>query len=191
MESKSHSTRKTTSPNKQHILLLTGVPGIGKTTLIRKVAAQIQQYRIGGFYTEEIRQSGQREGFRLITFNSDQGIIAHVNFDHRYRVGKYGVDVATIDRFSDVALTVEQEIDIYLIDEIGKMECLAPHFIARVEALLNSDKTLIATVGKKGGGLIEKVKHWPGSRLYEITRANRDAVLSQVMAWLHEQAECQ
>lgn len=173
--------------NKQsHILLLTGVPGIGKTTLVRKVAAQLQQHRIAGFYTEEIRTSGQRQGFRLVTFRGEQGIIAHVGFNHHSSVGKYGVDVATIDRFADTALAIAEDIDVYLIDEIGKMECLAPRFVSRMNALLHSDKTLIATVGKKGSGLIEKVKHWPGSLLWEITHDNRDALASQVNAWLEE-----
>lgn len=173
--------------NKQpHILLLTGVPGIGKTTLVRKVAAQLQQHRIGGFYTEEIRTKGQRQGFRLVTFSGEQGIIAHVNFDHRYSVGKYGVDVAAIDRFADTDLAIAEDIDVYLVDEIGKMECLATRFVSRMEALLRSDKTLIATVGKKGSGLIETVKHWPGSLLWEITHDNRDALVTQVSAWLDE-----
>lgn len=171
-----------------NILLLTGEPGIGKTTLIRKVAAGIQQHHIGGFYTEEIRQSGQRQGFRLVTFNGKQGIIAHVDFDHRYRVGKYGVDVVTIDRLADTTLSVSEDTDFYLVDEIGKMECLAPRFVSRVEALLSSHKMIIAMVGKKGSGLIEKVKHWPESQLWEITHENRDALAAQVIAWIDQQA---
>ena len=55
------------SSTSSRILLVTGVPGIGKTTLVRRLAMQLQQYRIGGFYTEEIRTGGQRQGFRLVT----------------------------------------------------------------------------------------------------------------------------
>ena len=172
--------------NKPHILLLTGVPGIGKTTLVRKVAAEMQQHCIGGFYTEEIRQSGQRQGFRLVTFNDEKGIIAHVDFDDRYRVGKYGVDVGAIDRFADSALSISEDTDVYFVDEIGKMECLASRFVSRMEALLSSNKMIIATVGKKGSGLIEKVKRWPESQLWEITHENRDALVSQVIAWIGE-----
>jgi nucleoside-triphosphatase len=164
------------------------VPGIGKTTLIRKVAAEMQQRRIGGFYTEEIRRSGQRQGFRLVTFNGKQGIIAHADFDHRHRVGKYGVDVNAIDRFADITLSISEDTDVYVVDEIGKMECLAPRFVSRMEALLSSDKVIIATVGKKGSGLIEKVKHWPDSQLWEITHENRDALVTQVIAWIDQRA---
>ena len=174
------------SLNKSHILLLTGMPGIGKTTVIRKVAAAMQQHHLGGFYTEEIREAGQRKGFRLVTFNQDQGIIAHVGFDHRYRVGKYGVNVAAIDDYAERTLGVAGKIDVYLIDEIGKMECLSDVFVSRMQILLESNKPVVATVGKKGGGLIEAVKRWPRSQLWEITRANRDALVKEVTEWLQE-----
>jgi nucleoside-triphosphatase len=172
---------------KHHILLITGTPGIGKTTLLRKVAAALPQYRIGGFYTEEIREAGVRQGFRLIGFNHERGVIAHIDIDHRYRVGKYGVDVAAIDRLAASTLDVRDNIDFYLIDEIGKMECLSDVFVSRMRSLLDSEKTVVATVGKKGGGLIEQVKHWSGSDLWEITHTNRDALATDVTAWLREQ----
>lgn len=176
----------TPSTVKHHILLITGIPGIGKTTLLRKVAAAVPGYRVGGFYTEEMRETGVRKGFRLVGFNHERGVIAHVDIDHRCRVGKYGVDVAAIDHLAANTLDLRDDIDFYLIDEIGKMECLSDVFVSRVRSLLDSDKTVVATVGKKGGGLIEQVKHWPGSELWEITHANRDALVTDVTAWLRE-----
>lgn len=172
--------------HKHHILLLTGMPGVGKTTLIRRIAAGLSRCRLGGFYTEEIREAGQRQGFRLITFDHEEGMIAHVDFAHRHRVGRYGVDVAVIDRFADRALGVREEIDVYLVDEIGKMECHSAVFVNRMRSLLDSGKTVIATVAKNGSGLIEEAKQWPGSELQEITRANRDTLAKEVMDWLQE-----
>lgn len=173
------------SSNLSHILLLTGVPGIGKTTVIRKLATALLT-QPGGFYTEEMRAAGRREGFRLLGFNHEQGIIAHVDIDHDYRVGKYGVDVAAIDYLADAALGIREETEVYLIDEIGKMECLSDVFVQRIQSLLESNKMLIATVAMKGGGLIAEVKRWPGSELWEITRTNRDTVPEKATAWLQE-----
>lgn len=166
------------------ILLLTGKPGIGKTTLICKIAERAQHYRIKGFYTREIREHGRRQGFRLLTFDHEQAVIAHVNFDQRYRVGKYGVDVACIDHFADSALGIVDDVDLYLIDEIGKMECLSKRFVNRIQQLLHTGKPLIATVALKGGGLIDTVKHWPQSELWEVTFANRDLLPDKAMQWL-------
>ena len=51
------------------ILLLTGRPGVGKTTVVRRVAATLPRDRLAGFYTEEVRHRGRRRGFRAVTFN--------------------------------------------------------------------------------------------------------------------------
>jgi nucleoside-triphosphatase len=169
-----------------HILLLTGNPGIGKTTLLCRVAEQVRELSISGFYTQELRVSGQRTGFRLVTFAGKEGIIAHIDFDQRWQVGKYGVDVPTIDRFAASTLALDEAVDIYLVDEIGKMECLSNRFIDHMRLLLSSDKLVIATLSKKGGGLIAQAKQWPNSEVWQVNKANRDALVSQVISWLKE-----
>jgi nucleoside-triphosphatase len=169
-----------------HILLLTGNPGIGKTTLLCRVSEQLRELSIHGFYTQELRESGQRTGFRLVTFKGKEGIIAHVDFDHRWQIGKYGVDVPTIDHFASSTLALDEAVDIYFVDEIGKMECLSNRFIDHMRLLLSSDKLVIATLSKKGGGLIAQARQWPHSEVWEVNKANRDAMVSQVIGWLKE-----
>ncbi|UCE75645.1 MAG: AAA family ATPase, partial [Gammaproteobacteria bacterium] len=138
------------------------------------------------FYTEEIRAAGLRQGFRLATFKGEESVIAHVDFRQRYSVGKYGVDVAAIDRLADASLAIAADIDLYVVDEIGKMECLSPRFGAAIRALLDSDKPLLATVAKQGGGLIEEVKRRPEAVLWEVTRSNRDSLVADLLGWLRE-----
>lgn len=167
--------------DQHHILLITGVPGVGKTTLIRKLAAALTGCRVAGFYTEEIREAGVRKGFRLVGFGGEVGVIAHVGIAHRQRVSKYGVDVAAIDRLADATLSAGA--DVYLVDEVGRMECMSLNFVHRMTALLNSGKTVIATVAKRGGGLIAEVKARTDCELWEVTRANRDTLVAQVIAW--------
>jgi len=41
-------------------LLLTGHPGVGKTTIIRSLIEKLK-LPAGGFYTEEIREDGMRQ----------------------------------------------------------------------------------------------------------------------------------
>jgi nucleoside-triphosphatase len=116
------------------VLLLTGVPGIGKTTVIRRVADRLKGRRLGGFYTEEIREQGDRRGFQLVGFDGIARIIAHVDFPKVHRVGKYGVDVEAIDSAGD-RLGLDRS-EIHLVDEIGKMECLSDRFVSGMRALL-------------------------------------------------------
>jgi len=154
--------------------------------VICKVAAHLRRFCISGFYTEEIREFGERRGFRLVTFNNEQAVISHVDFDHRYRVGKYGVDVTAIDHFANLKLIPTVDIDVFLIDEIGKMECLSQRFVDRVQQLLESKNIVVATAALKGDGFIESVKRWPGSELWEITNANRDKMPLRVVDWFQK-----
>lgn len=170
--------------SKPHILLLTGVPGVGKTTAIRAAARGIAPRPIAGFYTEEIREHGERQGFRLVGFNGESGIIAHVDFPYRQRVSKYGVDVAAIDRLATATLGPVQPDAVYVVDEIGKMECLSDGFIEAMRTALDSGKPVIATIARTGGGFIAEVKNRGDGLLWEITRANRDAMPERILAWL-------
>ncbi|SFI47331.1 nucleoside-triphosphatase [Nitrosomonas sp. Nm34] len=169
------------------MLLITGMPGVGKTTIIGKVAEQLRNKRIGGFYTHEIRKGRERCGFLLKTFGGLQQTIAHIDFPHVHQVGKYGVDIAGIDATVASALAPDADVDLYLVDEIGKMECLSARFIAAMEKLFDCGKPLVATISKKGSGFIEQVKRRPDALLWEVTHANRDKLPQQVLYWLSTQ----
>ena len=168
----------------RHVLLLTGRPGVGKTVVVRKVAASLPGWRLAGFYTEEIRVAGQRQGFRAVTFDGSERIMAHLNLRGSHRVGKYGVDVSVIDQLADAELNLNPEVNLYLVDEIGKMESLSQRFIAAMRELLNSRPLVLATIAQRGGGFIEKAKQAKGAELLEVTRANRDELPERVLAWL-------
>ena len=167
-----------------HILLITGAPGIGKTTVLRRVAEGLETVHVCGFYTEELREQGIRRGFRLVGLDGSEGIIAHVKFPLRHRVGKYGVDVEVLDRLAQTTLAIHEECAVYLVDEIGKMECLAPGFVTAMGKLFTYDRPLVATIGRKGGSFIAEVKARNDVELLELTHANRDHMPTEALAWL-------
>jgi nucleoside-triphosphatase len=168
------------------VLLLTGSPGVGKTTVIRAVADGLAGRRIGGFLTQEIRATRERRGFELVTFDGQRSVIAHVERRGAPRVGKYGVDVACIDAMSTAALRPRRDVDVYLVDEIGKMECLSRAFVAGVRALLDAGAPLVATIARRGGGFIADVKARGDVSLWEVTRADRETLPPRVLAWIGE-----
>ncbi len=122
----------------KQVYLLTGKPGTGKTSLIKQAIAGMGG-KAGGFYTEEIRTQGVREGFRLVTLDGEDAILAHVNTRSPYRVSKYGVDIGAIERIGVPALhKAAQQCDLVVIDEIGKMELFSAKFREAVFQMIDS-----------------------------------------------------
>lgn len=165
-------------------LLLTGLPGVGKTTVLRKVASQLERRTIIGFLTDEIRIEGKRVGFLIESFDGQKATLSHVDCASRHRVGRYRVDVAALDRTTDATLGTDRHADVFIIDEIGRMECFSRKFVEAMTSLLDSDQLVIATVARKGGGFIGEVKQRPDVEIWDVTRDNRDALADKIVAWL-------
>jgi nucleoside-triphosphatase len=162
-------------------ILITGLPGVGKTTLIRKIFELSKSCRPAGFYTAEIREGGIRKGFELIDFTGSNFRFAHVDIKSRYRVGKYRIDLNAFEEYLDSRDFLNSEYQLIIIDEIGKMECYSEKFIALIDKLLSSDNTILATIALKGGGVIERIKRRDDILLYEITQYNRDQLPIQIL----------
>jgi nucleoside-triphosphatase len=170
------------SPYFSH-LLITGAPGSGKSTAVRRVAERLGA-SISGFYTEEMRTRGERRGFQLVAYDGTEAVTAHVDFPKTIRVSRYGVDVAAIDRAAEAALARRPGVEVYLVDEIGKMECFSERFVERMRVALDSGVPVIATVAQRGAGFIAKVKARRDCELWKLTRANRDAMPDEILDWL-------
>jgi nucleoside-triphosphatase len=168
------------------LVLLTGPPGVGKTTALRRVCDALRVEPLRGFYTEEVRVGGVRQGFRLVTFDGEERTIADVRRPGAPRVGKYGVDVAAIDEVARRVLAPDPAVALFVIDEIGKMECLAEGFVDAVRALLARSRPVLATVSLRGEGLIEEVKRDPRARLVHLTRDNRERLPGEVVRMLQQ-----
>ncbi len=162
-------------------ILITGVPGIGKTTLIMKIIEAMKGVGPVGFYTDEIREKGIRTGFSLTSVTGGRSTLSHIDIKSRFKVGKYGVDVAGFEAFIEQIPFFDDKTGVIVIDEIGKMECFSTKFTKLIRALLDSEKFFIATIALKGEGLIAEVKRRPDIKLYEITRDNRNDLLQRIL----------
>jgi len=173
----------------QRHLLITGLPGTGKTTLLMELVRRFVHFAPAGFYTEEVRERGERRGFRLTSLDGREGVLADVTFGGPYQVGRYGVDVKGFEAFLASLDLSFRPSRLVFIDEIGKMECLSPLFVRLAGTLLASEKTVVATIARQGEGLIREVKERSDCRLVEVTAANRQALPDELARWLEKRLE--
>ena len=154
--------------------LITGKPGVGKTTLVQKIINRMGSVNMAGFYTAEIRYTGSRLGFELQGLNGGCRTLAHVDIDSRHRVGRYGVDTLGFEEFLTILDLLNPDVELIVIDEIGKMELFSNRFRNLVRDALNADKQVLATIPLKGNDFIREIKQRPDIHLLEVTHANRD-----------------
>jgi nucleoside-triphosphatase len=169
-------------------LLLTGKPGTGKTALIKEALARTK-VKGGGFYTEEIRTGGIRQGFRIVTLDGQEAILAHVNISSPYQISKYRVDTDSLDRVGVFALhQALKETDLIVIDEIGKMELLSPQFKEAVTQAINSGQKVLGTIMLNPHPFADEIKRHPKVETLLVTRDNRTEVMKKILNWLAEGA---
>jgi nucleoside-triphosphatase len=168
-------------------LLLTGAPGCGKTTVLERVVEQLGDLRLTGFLTLELRKHGQRVGFEAVGLGGRRAILAHVRFHSPVSVGRYGVEpdrlVPLIEEELDRA---PGSVDAFLIDEIGKMECHSPQFVATIRRLLGEPIPVVATIAIRGGGFISEVKQRRDVQIVQVIQANRQMLPAQIAALVKE-----
>ena len=168
-------------------LFLTGRPGVGKTTVIKIVAQALGKW-VDGFYTEELREDGERQGFRLRGLRGGRGTLAHVQWGKHslLRVGHYGINVTALEQVGVVALRRGVARGrIIIIDEIGKMELFSEAFKAATLAAIDDPTPVIATVMAQSHPWVDALKARPDVQLWEVTFENRDEMPAQVLEWVH------
>jgi nucleoside-triphosphatase len=163
-------------PTKSSHILITGLPGSGKTTLIKRLAAELPlPYR--GFFTGAIRVRGQRQGFEIESFSGQRAVMAHVDIDSPHKVSKYGVDLAAFEKIALPELEVAlANRELLIIDEIGKMELFSQRFQELLLDIFKADMKLLATIMYKDNQFCDRLKAMPGIRLYTVSKSGPDFV---------------
>jgi len=171
------------NPNK---LLITGPPGCGKTTLIKRIADSIS-YPVNGFFTAEIRERGTRVGFEVESSAGEKAILSHVDIRSPNRIGKYGVD---IEAFEEIALpeieTALSARNLLMIDEIGKMELYSTRFQDLIMEAFNSEIPIIATILYKPHPFCDRLKRAENVYIVQFRRDNFESSLKEILKKMSE-----
>jgi nucleoside-triphosphatase len=170
----------------KNVLLLTGQPGTGKTSLIKAALIDFK-VKAGGFYTEELRSAtGDRYGFRLVTLDGKTGTLARTGYRTPNRVGKYGVDIKVMnDMGVQAIMDAIANADVIVIDEIGRMELFSDKFKEAVITAIESGKRVLGTVMLVHNPFADTVKRRPEVELIPVMRTNNGQVLEEIKTWLN------
>ena len=166
-------------------ILLTGFPGVGKTTAIKRIVEGID-YNCTGFLTEEIRDLYQhRIGFKVVSLDKKrEGTLAHVNIRSDKIVGKYCV---LIDEFEEIAIEeMSKKSEIIVVDEIGKMELFSEKFKELLLKCLDKGNVLASITMRGGGEFVWKIKEREDIRIIQLTEMNRNKVIERLISELNE-----
>ena len=163
----------------KRVLLLTGAPSVGKTTVLIKTvnALKAKGISVGGMISREVREGNVRIGFEIIDLtNSKHGWLAHVNQRTGPQIGKYHVNMEDLEKIGAKAIAeAVEKCDAVAIDEIGPMELFSQKFKQAVKQALESRKLVLAVVHAKAKDpLISEAKRREDAEVFTVTLSNRD-----------------
>ena len=164
---------------RKRLLVLTGSPGVGKTTVLLRVVESLKAkgYSVGGMLSREVRSDRTRVGFEILDLGSgSRGWLAHVNRKVGPRVGKYRVNLEDLDNIgANAIVNAAENFDVVAIDEIGPMELFSEDFKEAVKRAVESGKVVVGVVHWKARDrLIEEVKKREDTEVILVTSENRD-----------------
>ena len=167
------------------ILILTGAPGVGKTTLLTKTvdALKTKGVRVGGMITSEVREGNVRMGYEILDLTSNKhGWLAHVNGQGGLQVGKYHVNLNDLDNVGAAAITQALEkCNVIAIDEIGSMELFSEKFKQAVTQSLEGKKLMLTVVhGKAKDPIVTQIKRRVDAEIFNVTFSNRENLTEQL-----------
>jgi nucleoside-triphosphatase len=162
----------------KRVFLLTGAPGVGKTTVLQKTVELVraQGVEVGGMVSLEARRNGIRVGFEIIDLqDGSRGWLAHVN-GIGASVGKYHVKLPDLENVGVKAINDAMErCQVVAIDEIGPMELYSKPFKQAVMRVLESKKVVLSVVHAKAKDpLVTQVKQRVDAEIFNVTFVNRE-----------------
>ena len=183
-----------TQRNKLRVILLTGRPGVGKTTIVNRVYEHYSKngFKIEGLTTREVREGSARTGFMITDLSSGrEGWLGKKGPGAGPRVGSYVVVSDDLEKIGVAALerSMNGAADLVIVDEIGPMEMTSVSFRNNISRVLNGYRAVVATV--KFGSRYPEVENIRQKSLHwEITKENRESIyrrlIRQINEWIGE-----
>lgn len=176
----------------KNVILLTGDPGVGKSTLACNVIGKLLAEKIVGkedlfgYTTVRLLDSaGGTEGFEAVTRGGERCVIAstRVQTPHRYRKFFVGLDAFETTLASEFKRAAKHERPIVHIDEIGLMEKASPGYTAALTDFIRNFNAPIIGVIKmvENDDFLDSLIESANVFTYTVTKSNRKALEREVL----------
>lgn len=168
--------------------LITGKPGIGKSSLIMEIVRELPfTFKREGFFTQEIRNDeGKRIGFKVVSLDGEEELLASRELESKFRVGKYRVNLETVKKIAveTILKALRQKDVLIIIDEIGPMECLLAEFISAVNLALDSKNKVLASIKLGFSPYFEIIRSRRDSKIFLLKRENKENLKQKILKLL-------
>lgn len=127
---------------------ITGMPKAGKTTILRRVIEELKGrgLKVGGFITPEKKEHGTRTGFYVEDIETGKIAKLATTEPEGPKVSKYYVKTKSFESVAVPTMRNVDMYDVYVIDEIGRMERKSKRFMDLLDRVLESPTPLIASL---------------------------------------------
>jgi len=133
------------------IFVVTGAPGVGKTTVVMRVAETLKQrgLKVGGVVSREVRSNNVRIGFEFVDLTTNERATLSSTAGSGPRIGRYFVDLDGCRFAVKRLIEAIKDSDVIICDELGPMEFKSKEFVGCAKDMLALDKPVIVVVHRK------------------------------------------
>lgn len=160
-------------------IVITGQPGSGKTILMKRLSDVFKEFNPQGFLTVELKEGDAITGLAVLSLTGESKVLSHASLKLKKPAkGKY--DIKGFEAFLAQTFSKDRKTGLYIIDEIGKVECQSKKFCKLISDLFSADQPFIVSMADKGASFIQDIKKRDDVHLVEITPENRDLLLKEL-----------
>lgn len=159
-------------------IAVTGSPGVGKSTLVAKVAAASGR-RVGGVLARDKRYKDRRIGFELLDLATGAvGMLADETGSGP-QLGKYRVHPEDLDGIGAKAVENALKCELIVVDEVGPMELSSRRFVSAVETAIASSRPMLVVLHEwSNHRLAKKIRSC--FQVITVTQENREALVDEI-----------
>ena len=166
-------------------IFLTGDVQIGKSTVINKVLSALSApYKGFRTYGAEYKEDGSSVVYISPADDLNDKTIAAVRHGDKHTKMEVNKDAFEFKGVEILKNSLNSDVDLILMDEIGFMESYFEGFKDAIRDVLNSDKNILGVVRNKDTDFLNEVRKHESVTVIVVDKENRDEIPETIVEML-------